>query len=86
MPPCVDSPRVHPGHTTMDCPVTKPLADALPSILEQHLKKLDEQGTISSAARAWQRSLSQQGQAHLLQEPDPVIRQAVARAHSFSSR
>ena len=56
----------------MDCPVTKPLADALRSILEQHLQKLDERGTISSAARAWQRSLSQQGQAHLLQEPDPV--------------
>lgn len=67
--------RLSPGtprHTTMDCPVTKPLADALRSILEQHLQKLDERGTISSAARAWQRSLSQQGQAHLLQEPDPV--------------
>ena len=61
--------RLSPGtprHTTMDCPVTKPLADALRSILEQHLQKLDERGTISSAARAWQRSLSQQGQAHLL--------------------
>ena len=67
--------RLSPGtprHTTMDCPVTKPLADALRSILEHHLQKLDERGTISSAARAWQRSLSQQGQAHLLQEPDPV--------------
>lgn len=61
--------RLSPGtprHTTMDCPVTKPLADALRSILEQHLQKLDERGTISSAARAWQRSLSQQGQAHVL--------------------